>query len=237
VTVDLGSSTVIVTGAASGIGKALAEGFLTEGSKVVAVDLEREWLAGLAKLGAITMPTDVSDPRHVQDMIDDTLDATGRVDVLINNAGVGVSTRIEQHGPDEFERVLRVNLFGPFYGMRSAIPVMRQQGYGRIINLVSRHAEAGIPGMGAYGSSKAALWQLTRTAANEVQDTDILVNALIPGPTKSGMNPAGTQPPELVYPTARMLASLPAGGPSGKVFWEEREYLMFQPVKRRPGEE
>jgi len=141
-----------------------------------------------------------------------------------------VRKMITEHEPDEFEQVIRVNLLGPYYGMKAAIPVMRAQGFGRIINLVSRAAEAATKGLSAYGSSKAALYSLTRHAASETRkdEADILINGLIPGITKSGMMAEG-QDPALVYPSARMLALLPKGGPTGKVFWGEKEYFLFDP--------
>jgi NAD(P)-dependent dehydrogenase (short-subunit alcohol dehydrogenase family) len=220
------SMTVLVTGAASGIGHALSMGFLDDGARVVAVDINQEGLEPLAEKGAVTRIVDVTDPDQVDGMVQAAVDETGRLDVLINNAGVtGIST-VENLQPDQFEHTIRVNLFGPVYGMRAAIPVMRSQGFGRIINLVSRMAEMGISLSAAYGSSKAALLSVTRCAAMEVVDTDILINGMIPGPTKSGMMPKG-QDPSVVYPHARTLATLPAGGPTGKVFWNSEEYHFF----------
>jgi len=80
--------------------------------------------------------------------------------------------------------------------------------------------------MSPYNSSKAALWSVTRSAAVENIDYDILINGMIPGPTKTNMNPIG-QNPEIVYPSARWMATLPSGGPTGKVFWNQKEYVMF----------
>ena len=223
-----------MTGVAGGIGRALAEGFLGDGATVVGVDLRADDMAPVADAGCIVEEGDVSDPTVMERVVKRAVAETGRVDVLINNAGVGISRTIEEHDDDEFERILRINLFGPYYGLRSALPAMRAQGYGRVINVVSRHAEFNPAGFAAYGSSKAALWALTRSVAREVGDHDILVNALIPGPTVSGMNPNGTQEPAAVYPTARMLATLPAGGPSGRCFWDCAEYRMYQRDKRLP---
>ena len=220
--------TVLVTGGASGIGHALCEGFLADGARVVAVDRSPQGLIPLAEQGAVTLQLDVSDPAQVEGMVETAVDKTGRLDVLFNNAGIGYRSYLVKHQPDQFEELIRINLFGPVYGMRYAIPVMRSQNFGRIINLVSRSPEAAAKGMSAYGSSKAALWAATRHIANEVSDVDILINGMIPGITKSGMMPEG-QDPSKVYPTARMLATLPAGGPSGKVFWDEKEYRMFEP--------
>lgn len=231
---ELEGTTVIVTGAAGGIGRALAEGFMGDGATVIGVDLRAADMDSLAAAGCFVEGGDVSDPTVMEQVVKRALAETGRVDVLINNAGVGVERTVEEHGDDEFERILRINLFGPYYGLRSALPAMRAQGYGRVINVVSRHAEFNPAGFAAYGSSKAGLWALTRSVAREVQDDDILVNALIPGPTISGMNPNGTQEPAVVYPTARMLATLPSGGPSGKCFWDCAEYRMYQPDKRLP---
>ncbi len=220
--------TVLVTGAASGIGHALSRGFLDDGATVVAVDRNADGLPLLENKGAITLKVDVADPAQVRGMVETAVDKTGRLDVLFNNAGIAYRTYLVKHQPDQFEELIRINLFGPVYGMRYAIPVMRGQNFGRIVNLVSRSPEAAAKGMAAYGSSKAALWAATRHIAQEVADVDILINGMIPGITKSGMMPKG-QDPSKVYPTARMLATLPTGGPNGKVFWDQKEYRMFDP--------
>ncbi len=218
--------TVCVTGAASGLGQAISLGFIEDGAKVVAVDINSEGLKPLEEKGAITKIIDVTDFNHVNSMVKTAIEETGRLDVLFNNAGVARLRNIHELKDDEYEKVIRVNVFGPVYGIRAAIPVMREQNFGRIINLVSRAAEAGNNRMAPYNSSKAALWSVTRVAAVENIDYDILINGMIPGPTKSGMMPQG-QNPEVVYPSARWMATLPSGGPTGKVFWNKKEYVMF----------
>jgi len=115
--------------------------------------------------------------------------------------------------------------------VRAALPVMRAQGYGRIINTLSRGAESKTAGWSSYGSAKAAMFTLTRVASTEAADggADILVNGMVPGPTQSGMMKGeGLQTPEAVYPGARWLATLPADGPTGQVFWNMKPYQMFQ---------
>jgi NAD(P)-dependent dehydrogenase (short-subunit alcohol dehydrogenase family) len=218
--------TVCITGAASGIGHAISLGFLEDKAKVVAVDINSEGLKVLEDKGAITKVIDVTDFIQVKSMVETTVDETGRLDVLFNNAGISRLKNIHEFKEDDYEKVIRVNLFGPVYGIRAAIPVMRSQNFGRIINLVSRNAEAGNNGLSPYNSSKAALWSVTRSAAVENLDYDILINGMIPGPTKSGMNPQG-QDPKVVYPSAKWMATLPSGGPTGKVFWNQKEYVMF----------
>ena len=218
--------TVCITGAASGIGHAICLGFLEDGVKVVAVDINSEGLKLLEDKGAIIKIVDVTDFTQVNSMVKTAVEETGRLDVLFNNAGVARLRNIHELKDDEYEKVIRVNVFGPVYGIRAAIPVMRSQNFGRIINLVSRAAEAGNNRMAPYNSSKAALWSITRSAAVENIDYDILINGMIPGPTKSGMMPQG-QNPEVVYPSARWMATLPTGGPTGKVFWNQKEYIMF----------
>ena len=218
--------TVCITGAASGIGHAICLGFLEDGVKVVAVDINSGGLKPLEDKGAIIKIVDVTDFTQVNSMVKTAVEETGRLDVLFNNAGVARLRNIHELKDDEYEKVIRVNVFGPVYGIRAAIPVMRSQNFGRIINLVSRAAEAGNNRMAPYNSSKAALWSITRSAAVENIDYDILINGMIPGPTKSGMMPQG-QNPEVVYPSARWMATLPTGGPTGKVFWNQKEYIMF----------
>jgi len=218
--------TVCITGAASGIGRAISLGFLEDGAKVVAVDINSEGLEILEEKGAITKDIDVTNFAQVSSMVKTAVDETGRLDVLFNNAGIARIRNIHEFNDDEYEKVIRVNLFGPVYGIRAAIPVMRSQNFGRIINLVSRAAEAGNNGLSSYNSSKAALWSVTRSAAVENIDYDILINGMIPGPTKTGMLPQG-QDPEVVYPSARWMATLPSRGPTGKVFWNQKEYTMF----------
>jgi 3-oxoacyl-[acyl-carrier protein] reductase len=226
---ELKSMTVLVTGSAAGIGKAIGLGFLGEGARLVAVDRDLKGLKDLAENGALTYEADVSISGQAEAMIRFAVEKTGRLDVLINNAGIAINAQVADHEPDQFENLVRINLFGPFYGMRAAILVMREQGFGRIINLLSRNAEMGLAGMSAYSSSKAGLLALTRNAAVEVLGSNILINGLIPGPTRTGMNPFGTQEADVVYPTARMLALFPENGPTGRVFWDEKEYRLFDP--------
>lgn len=231
-------ATVVITGAASGLGRAWVEGFLADGATVLAADVNGPGLEELAARGALTSVTDVTDAAAVRAMIELAVGETGRIDALFNNAGVGFRTRIEDLRDDEFEHHVAIHLFGVVAGMRFAIPHMRDQGRGRIVNTISRAAEFAAPGGSAYAAAKAAIWAASRAAAQEVADADILVNMLIPGPTNTGIwgrDMPELQGPEVTYATARMLATLPSGGPRGKVFWDETEYPLFDPAHRAPG--
>lgn len=228
--------TVVITGAASGIGRALALGFARDGARVVATDINAAGLREIASDRIATLAVDVSNDDDVRRMIDFAQNDTGRVDVLFNNAGLGGAKVIEQIDDDMFERYIRVHLFGAYYGTRAAIKVMRQQGFGRIINTLSRHAGQRARGFAAYASAKAGMLALTRVTAAEVAGVDILVNGMIPGPTRSGMMTGDNlQEPEAVYPGALWLAILPSGGPSGKVFWNRREIDLFAPEAAKAG--
>jgi NAD(P)-dependent dehydrogenase (short-subunit alcohol dehydrogenase family) len=233
----LRGKTIVITGAASGIGRALAFGFLAEGAAVLAADISEEGLAGLASRGASTQLTDVAEREQVEALIARAVAETGRIDALFNNAGYGARKRVEDTAPGSFEKMIAVHLFGALHGMRAAIPRMRAQGCGRIINTLSRAAEVSAPGQAAYSSAKAALWALTRAAAHETADCDILVNGLIPGPTNTGIwgrDMPRLQSADAVYPTARLLATLPAGGASGQVFWNEKPYPLMDPANEVP---
>ena len=222
--------TIVITGAGSGIGRAWAKAFNEEGANVIGCDINQEGLSSLKELGISTLVTDVSKDQQVKDLVNFAIEKTGRLDVVFNNAGMGYGHKLEESPVGAFEHHVAVHLFGCVYGMKNAIPVMRKQGSGRIINTISRNAETNTPGTSAYSAAKAAIWSASRVAAYEVSDTDILINMIIPGPTNTGIwgrDMKHLQSPEATYPTARMLATLKEGGPTAKVFWDEKEYPMF----------
>jgi NAD(P)-dependent dehydrogenase (short-subunit alcohol dehydrogenase family) len=225
---SLEGKTVVISGAGSGIGRALALGFLAEGAVVVGCDVSREGLEEIRRKGVATAECDVARQKDWQDLMDFAMRLAGRVDVLFNNAGIDARGPIEDVDARLFEQCLRVHLLGGFLGLKAALPLMRKQGYGRVVNMLSRGMESQVAGWAGYASAKAGLFALTRVASAEVAGLDILVNGMIPGPTRTAMNRApGLQEPEAVYPGARWLATLPKGGPSGKVFWNREEYRPF----------
>jgi NAD(P)-dependent dehydrogenase (short-subunit alcohol dehydrogenase family) len=221
--------TILITGAASGLGRAWAQGFSADGATVIAADISGEGLVEVP--AALRITVDVSKAEDVERMIATTVKQTGRIDVLFNNAGLGFNKRLENSEQGDFEHHVAVHLFAMVNAMRAAIPHMRAQNFGRIINTISRNAEYDTVGTSAYAAAKAGMWAASRVAAAELSDKNILINMLIPGPTRTaiwGKDMAHFQEPSATYPTARMLASFAKGGPTGKVFWDEAEYPMFQ---------
>ena len=226
----LKDKTILITGAASGLGKAWSKKFSEEGARVFACDINEEGLTELKDLGIDTQVIDVSSASHVQSFVESAITDTGKIDVLFNNAGMGFGYKLDSFPDGAFEHHVSVHLFGTVYGMRYALPVMQRQGYGRIINTISRNAETNVEGTSAYSAAKAAIWSATRVAAKENIDHNILINMIIPGPTNTniwGKDMPHLQSPEDTYPTARLLACLEEGGPTGKVYWNEKEYPMF----------
>ena len=221
-----------MTGAASGLGLAFAAGYRDDGAIVVAADVNEAGLRPLGESGMLTVVADVAAEADVQRVVETALAATGRVDVLVNNAGIAGSGTIDALEPGAFERVVAIHTFGAVYGIRAVLPAMREQGYGRIINVLSRGAEIANPVGVAYSAGKAAALAVTRAVARQVEGEGILVNGLIPGPTNTaiwGVDRPDLQPPEAAYPTALMLATLPVGGPTGQVFWNLEPYRLFHP--------
>jgi NAD(P)-dependent dehydrogenase (short-subunit alcohol dehydrogenase family) len=233
---SIAGRTVVVTGAASGIGRALATMYAEDGAVVVAVDRNADGLASIQGERIETLVGDVTQPEVMEQATQRAIDRTGRVDVLVNNAGFGLRRHIEDLEVGDFEAVYAVHVLGSLYGIRAVARPMKDQGYGRIIGIVSRAAEECLPGGSAYSAAKAGLWAVSRSAAAELIDFGILVNCLIPGPTNTALwnRPRpDLQSPEAVYPTALALATLPDDGPSGHVFWDLVEYPLFENSVRK----
>jgi NAD(P)-dependent dehydrogenase (short-subunit alcohol dehydrogenase family) len=162
----------IVTGAASGIGRATVERLAEEGATVVAVDI--------AKDGVADTVGDVSDPSFVESLIADTVERHGRLDVLANVAGILRTGKMHEHSLDTWDQVLAVNLTGTFLCCRAAMPALLDSG-GNIVNVSSTAALAGQPWAAAYSASKGGVLALTRTIAVEYGRQGVRCNAVCPG--------------------------------------------------------
>jgi meso-butanediol dehydrogenase/(S,S)-butanediol dehydrogenase/diacetyl reductase len=181
----------IVTGAGSGIGRACALRFGAEGARVAVADIRGEAANGVAKEieaaggGALGIRVDVSDPRQVDDLVASTKTAFGRVDVMVNNAAAPLGSLVAETTDDAWRRVQSVTLDGVFHGIRAALGVMLAQGAGSIINISSGAGLGGEYALGAYGAAKAAVINLTQTAAIENTRHGVRVNAICPGPIET----------------------------------------------------
>jgi 2-hydroxycyclohexanecarboxyl-CoA dehydrogenase len=223
---DVQGLVVAVTGAGSGIGRALAAGFAAEGASVVGCDLPAN-LAAAAEVCHLAVAADVTRPDELDAWAEAARDRFGRIDAAVANAGISRGGSLEALDPAVMEAIYRVNVFGVLHTFRAVLPAMRHQGRGRLVAVSSRTAEFCPAGGGAYASSKAAVLALVRTLAHELAGTDILANCLFPGICRTAMNPDTGRDPALAYPTARLLATLPAGGPSGRTFADGADYPIY----------
>lgn len=182
----------LVTGAARGIGLATAKRFLDEGWRVALLDIEGELLrAAVADLAdpdrALALICDVSDAGAVTAAIEQIGQRFGRLDALVNNAGVAVFAPIMETSNEDWSRILAVNLTGPFLCTKAAVPLMREHGGGAVVNITSISAVRASTLRSAYGTSKAGLAHLTKQLAVELASLGIRVNAVAPGPVDTAM--------------------------------------------------
>jgi NAD(P)-dependent dehydrogenase (short-subunit alcohol dehydrogenase family) len=201
----------IVTGAAQGIGRKIAEGLAGEGARVVVADV-RAADAVADALGGLAVEADVSDLQACERMAQAAIDAYGRIDILVNNAGIYsslVPTPFEQLSVDEWRRVFDVNVLGMYLATRAVAPFMRAARGGRIINMASGTPYKGVPLLLHYVASKGAVIAMTRALAKELGADSVLVNTVAPGFTMSDgvlANPAQVQQLQEVSAKARVLA-------------------------------
>lgn len=177
--------TVLVTGCSSGIGRATAEAFLEEGWTVVATAREPGDIADLERAGCLTRELDVTKPAQCQEVVDWTIEETGRLDCLVNNAGYAQTGPIEEIPPRRLHRQFDVNVYGPHRLLRAALPHMRAAEAGTIVNVSSVTGRLSTPGNGAYAASKFALEAMTDALRGEVAPFDIDVVLVEPGPVET----------------------------------------------------
>ncbi len=239
-TVDLSDKVVVITGGSRGIGRALARGFASEGAEVAIFgrneqDLEETASANPDQIQSIA--GDITIEQDVDRLVKTACDRFGPIDILINNAGIINKGSLLERPFEDWKAVIDVNVIGLALCTSKILPRMIDRGYGRIINLASRAAEQCFSTWSAYSASKAAVISFTRSIAAEVgppSHPDILINSIIPGPTKtemliqSGLDPSVGQEPGVVYPHTRFVVSLPPNGPHGKIFWNSKEYKIYE---------
>ena len=185
---SLDGKVAIVTGAAQGIGSAIAKGLAADGARIVVADLQRAEEAAAEFDGGVGLTVDVADEEQVERMARDVVERCGRIDILVNNAGLYASLPMQPFTEipvEEWRRVMDVNVLSMFLTCRAVVPHMRAQGGGRIVNISSGTPFRGVPFLLHYVTSKGAIVALTRALAKELGGDDVLVNCVAPGFTMS----------------------------------------------------
>jgi len=184
----------IVTGGTGGLGSAIAARLGDDGFRVAVADIAvaaGSMTSTAPRTGddsVVAVPVDVTDAESAAAMCAAVRHHWGRVDVLVNNAGIaGPTTPVASYPPDAWQRVIAVNLTGTFHCTRACLPVMATAGYGRIVNIASIAGKDGNPDMSAYSASKGGVIAFTKSVAKEVARTGILVNCVVPGVIDAGL--------------------------------------------------
>ena len=185
---SLDRKVAVVTGAAQGIGRAIADGLAAAGARIVVADLRGAEEAAQAFDGGVGITADVSREDDVQRLVDEAVAECGGVDILVNNAGLYASLEMrsfDQIPLEEWRQVMDVNVASMFLTCRAAVPVMRARGGGRIVNISSGTVFRGVPFLLHYVTSKGAIVAFTRALAKELGKDKVLVNCVAPGFTMS----------------------------------------------------
>ena len=208
--IDLEGCTAVVTGGAQGFGRAITERFAASGARVAIWDRDMALAERTAaELGerVTAIVCDVTDPAKVAKARDATVSRLGRIDILVNNAGIaGTNAKTWETDVEEWRKVMRINLDGPFICSRAVAPLMIAQNYGRIVNIASIAGKEGNPNAAHYSASKAGLIALTKSLGKELAGYDIAVNAVTPAAAKTAIFDQLTQ-----EHIAFMLSKIPRG--------------------------
>ena len=210
----------VVTGGSAGIGEAIAKRFADEGASIVITGRREQELDRVASVIRLTkakvlgVAGSVTDESHVQDVVRRTLDSFGRIDVLVNNAGVGdFGKRLHETDDATWAKVLDINLTGVFRMTRAVLPLMQRQGRGAIVNISSVASLVGLSGLAAYTASKGALDALTRALAIEYAKEGIRCNVVHPGLIHTAMAASLLADPERLQPILAQYAIRRVGTP------------------------
>lgn len=184
---------IVITGSTSGIGLGIAKRFAKAEAKLIingfgdakAIETAKTELLSLGASDVHYDGADLAKPEQIDKMFHDIITQYGKIDVLINNAGIQFVSPIDQFPPEKWEAIMRIDLISAFYTIRNSIPSMKQQKWGRIINIASAHALVASPFKSAYVAAKHGLLGMTKSVALEVAESGITVNAICPGYVKT----------------------------------------------------
>jgi NAD(P)-dependent dehydrogenase (short-subunit alcohol dehydrogenase family) len=186
--IDLEGRVAIITGAARGIGRAIAERMSASGARVAIWDIDREAAkdAAMSIVNAVDFGADVTDPGSIGQALATTQAQLGAPDILVNNAGItGPNHLLDEYPVEEWRRVIEIDLMGVYYCCRAVVPFMRKRNSGRIVNIASIAGKEGNPNASAYSAAKAGVIGLTKSLGKELAETGIRVNAVAPAAAKT----------------------------------------------------
>jgi 3-oxoacyl-[acyl-carrier protein] reductase len=204
---DLSGQVAVVTGAAAGIGETIARRLAAAGAAAVVADIDSAGAEQVARSiggASFAVALDVTQNHSVEAAVKTILDRTGRIDVWVNNAGIGgKAAPIWEQADEDWRQIIAINLTGVFHCCRAVIPHMRERGYGRIVNIASIAGKEGNPNMTGYSATKAGVIGLTKSVAKEVARDGICVNAVSPAVVRTKILDQLTEE-QVSYMTARI---------------------------------
>ena len=184
----LTDKTAIVTGAGRGIGRAIAEKLAAEGATVVVTDVDEATAKETASaVGGVGIQADVTDRGSVDEMVRQVHEQFGRIDVLVNNAGWDRAAPFVDSDPEDWDRVIAINLYGVLHTCKAVLPVMAEQGHGSVVNLASDAGRVGSSGEAVYSAAKGGVIAFTKTIAREMARHQVNANVVCPGPTDTAL--------------------------------------------------
>ena len=219
---------LLITGASSGVGRSLANFFKGRYHLVLGARRISRLNKYFGNRNDISIyKLDLSEEESVKLFCNNVLNEHGNISNLINNAGVNIRGRLENISISEIKYSLKVNSLGPLYLMNYFLEGMRNENYGRIINVTSGAPLNCFPEFGAYSASKSFLNAVTVTAAKEHSNFNIKINLMSPGPVRSEMSPNSDLDPEVCHPMTNYLLNLDESGSTGRFFWLKYEVPLF----------
>jgi len=221
---------IIITGTSSGLGKVILESLSHSNFILVACSRKKKTKI-LNKKNIFFSKVDVTSENQIKKFINKTYKKFGRIDVLINNAGIAFNSKFQDINSNKMDKLFKTNVYAPFFLIRHCLPIMKKQNYGRIINISSGGSINCSKNYSVYSASKAALNTLAKSLKNEIDNINIKINTLSPGPIKTKMFPKNKLSPALCIPTLEYLINIGKNGPSGKFFWFKKKINIIPNLK------